>query len=330
MSSFLDNSGDIILDAVLTDIGRQRLARADGSFKITHFSFGDDEINYALYNNNASTARKDIEILKAPVFEAFTNSSTGLQHRLVTLTGRTRNQTLYLPVARVNTKNASGPFPGYPYASSDDNGGTENQFVVLANQLSVDKYLKTSSLTTRQIPIGFINGVSPANAASTTIVVDQGIDNTAISYVIELPDDLNESVFVLQADSRILRPVGADASEVPASFTDTDNISTYVISFSGRNNPFFREGATGADDEGYSPIQGSRGRSLLVSFVANTNVATSDFLFDQIGTTKTNYFPTQQGSGNRDAKVIDAVVRLTGNTTGISVDLPIRVVKAIS
>ena len=34
MSSFLDNSGDIILDAVLTDVGRQRLARADGSFMI--------------------------------------------------------------------------------------------------------------------------------------------------------------------------------------------------------------------------------------------------------------------------------------------------------
>ena len=36
MSSFLDNSGDIILDAVLTDIGRQRLARAD-EVQITNF-----------------------------------------------------------------------------------------------------------------------------------------------------------------------------------------------------------------------------------------------------------------------------------------------------
>ena len=34
---FLDNSGDIILDAVLTDTGRARLARADGSFQITKF-----------------------------------------------------------------------------------------------------------------------------------------------------------------------------------------------------------------------------------------------------------------------------------------------------
>jgi len=324
MSSFLDNSGDIILDAVLTDVGRQRLARADGSFKITQFAFGDDEINYALYDSTASTARKDLEILKAPVFEAFTNSATGLQHRLLTLDGKLN--TLYLPVARVNTKNTVG----FPYAGSTDNGGTENQFVVLASQLSVDKYLRTATQDNREIPVGFINGVSPANAAPTTIVVDQGIDNNAISYTVALPDDLDESVFILQADSRLLRPVGADATEVPASFTDTDNISTYVISFSGANNSFFRRGATGDDEKGNSTIQGSRGKSLLISFVASTDVAASDFLFDQIGTTKTNYFPTQEGSGNRNAKVIDAVVRLTGNTTGISVDLPIRVVRAIS
>ena len=36
--AFLDNSGDIILDAVLTDTGRFRLARGDGSFKITKFA----------------------------------------------------------------------------------------------------------------------------------------------------------------------------------------------------------------------------------------------------------------------------------------------------
>ena len=35
---FLDNSGDIILDAVLTDTGRKRLARGDGSFRISKFA----------------------------------------------------------------------------------------------------------------------------------------------------------------------------------------------------------------------------------------------------------------------------------------------------
>ena len=50
--AFLDNSGDIILDAVLTDTGRLRLARGDGSFRIAKFALGDDEIDYGKYDAN--------------------------------------------------------------------------------------------------------------------------------------------------------------------------------------------------------------------------------------------------------------------------------------
>jgi hypothetical protein len=45
---FLDNSGDIILDAVLTDLGRKRLAEGNGRFSISKFALGDDEIDYGL------------------------------------------------------------------------------------------------------------------------------------------------------------------------------------------------------------------------------------------------------------------------------------------
>ena len=50
--AFLDNSGDIILDAVLTDTGRMRLARGDGSFKIVKFAMGDDEIDYTSFDGD--------------------------------------------------------------------------------------------------------------------------------------------------------------------------------------------------------------------------------------------------------------------------------------
>ena len=49
--AFLDNSGDIILDAVLTDTGRMRLAKADGSFKISVH-------NPASSGNSSATASK--------------------------------------------------------------------------------------------------------------------------------------------------------------------------------------------------------------------------------------------------------------------------------
>ena len=83
--AFLDNSGDIILDAVLTDTGRLRLAKGDGSFNITKFALGDDEINYELYdkNNASGSAYYDIEILQTPVLEAFTNNTSPVGKKVV-------------------------------------------------------------------------------------------------------------------------------------------------------------------------------------------------------------------------------------------------------
>ena len=59
--AFLDNSGDIILDAVLTDLGREKMATGD--FSVSYFALGDDEIDYSLYNKNhaSGSAYYDLE-----------------------------------------------------------------------------------------------------------------------------------------------------------------------------------------------------------------------------------------------------------------------------
>ena len=44
------NNAVITVDAILTDRGRELLARGDGSFKITQFALSDDEVDYALYD----------------------------------------------------------------------------------------------------------------------------------------------------------------------------------------------------------------------------------------------------------------------------------------
>ena len=100
---FLDNSGDIILDAVLTDTGRFRLAKGDGSFKITKFALGDDEINYSQYdkNNASGSAYYDLTIMQTPVLEAFTNNASSMKSRLMSMA---RNNLLYLPIIKINTQ----------------------------------------------------------------------------------------------------------------------------------------------------------------------------------------------------------------------------------
>jgi hypothetical protein len=96
---FADNSGQIFIDAVLTDEGRERLARNDGSFAITRFRLGDDEIDYRFWNQLTGSDSKDLKILDSPVFEAFTNENIALRYPLVTV----RNARLqFLPIMIAN------------------------------------------------------------------------------------------------------------------------------------------------------------------------------------------------------------------------------------
>ena len=83
---FLDHStNNIIIDAVLTDKGRQLLARNDGSFSITRFSFGDDEVDYSIIEKFGRTVGKEKIEKNTPVFEAQTNSDLGLKYRMMSV-----------------------------------------------------------------------------------------------------------------------------------------------------------------------------------------------------------------------------------------------------
>lgn len=82
---FLDNSGDIFIDAVLTDEGRERLARNDGTFAIVRWRPGDDEVDYRFWNALTGSDSKDLKILDTPVFEAFSNEGIALRYPLVTI-----------------------------------------------------------------------------------------------------------------------------------------------------------------------------------------------------------------------------------------------------
>ena len=50
--AFQDNSGTIILDAVLTDVGRKRMVQ--GKFRVSKFLLGDDELDYSVVNSRFS------------------------------------------------------------------------------------------------------------------------------------------------------------------------------------------------------------------------------------------------------------------------------------
>jgi hypothetical protein len=83
---FLDHStNNIILDAVLTDTGRQFMSRNDGSFSLAKFALGDDEVNYSIIKKYGRTVGKEKIEKNTPVFEALTNQSQAQKYKLISV-----------------------------------------------------------------------------------------------------------------------------------------------------------------------------------------------------------------------------------------------------
>lgn len=79
------DTNNIILDAVLTDTGRQFLAKNDGSFSIVKFALADDEVDYSIIRKFGRTVGKEKIEKNTPVFEAQTNTSLALKNKLISV-----------------------------------------------------------------------------------------------------------------------------------------------------------------------------------------------------------------------------------------------------
>jgi hypothetical protein len=322
---FLDNSGDIILDAVLTDAGRARLARGDCSFNIKKFALGDDEIDYGLYNKAHPSGSQyyDLEILQTPVLEAFTNNTSAMNSKLITMPSPNE---YFLPVIRLHNEGA--------YAMNSDT----NSFVVVVNEETANFCIgaNTTGVSPLALPTGILNGFDPATAVQGSgIRADQGIDNNDRPPTTPggLPGYLTETAYFLQMDNRLGSPrLPNGASGGTYSYLDDDQIASYFLTLPGNQGPL--EGrqdlyvANIQNTTAAGPIAGVRGTRVWFTIKAGPELADSDSLFQRIG--------TQVASGEADITAqrtlqtywyIDSIVRLTGVNTGYRIDIPIRYVR---
>jgi hypothetical protein len=312
---FLDNSGDIILDAVLTDAGRMRLAKGDGSFNIAKFALGDDEIDYGLYDKNhpSGSAYYDINILQTPVLESFTNNMSSMKSRLLSYS---TNDLLYLPVILTNT-NMQAFARGL------------NSYIVLADDSTVRHF--TSNATggsVNTLADGILNGDKPKFGAHY-VVADQGLDTVELSAeqtLNEYDSTLVETSYFVQLDNRLagLFPLGAKAgSTLSPSSVDDDQVATYIVSLTDDTS-----GNIVSNAEGESVIRGPLGTRVQFKIASSLNLKTSSFLFDQLGSAGTVGITsggTTLGAGAY--KFIDTTVRISGVATGYTLDIPLRFVK---
>ena len=355
--AFLDNSGDIILDAVLTDAGRQRMAR--GNFKITKFAFGDEEINYEIFNGThpSGSAFYDLEIMQTPILEAFTNNTSLMKSKLITMN---RNNILFLPMLKINNNGNNKTVTD----SSTFTGG----YIVLA-----DANTEKNGGNSRPEG-GFLDGILRGSGDQNIsgdntnhIAIDQGIDSSenGLSFKQELPDDLVETAFLVKVDHRLLT---LDRLNVPASniegtlsirnqFVDDDGIASYYVAQGDGNSmvegkprpgtPRFLQDARGPGKAGNraaiinntdaiankeeinEAFAGPLGSILRLYPRASMHVQQSVSLFNELGSsgTATVTIATGQTLTSGNYKFIDTIINVVGVTTGYSIDIPVRIVR---
>jgi hypothetical protein len=301
MASFLDNTSDIVLDAVLTDYGRQLLAKGDGSFKIVKFAFGDDEIDYSLWDSTAATTLKDTDIVRTPVLEAFTNNAASLKNKLLTIG---IENLLYLPVMKLNA--ATGSF-----------NNNFNGFVVSIDELNAATVDSPITGSTTAAVSGLLN------YKNQTISIDQGLDsldlNSSKALSVEIPE-LYEKEYNIIIDNRLGRihaDAGADTPPQPVVSVDDDNMATYRITQTGNGTMITDIGGTGNGNG--SPIRGYRGSRLTFSIRPTLTIA-SETVLDRLG-------EVVELASAADYRTVRTSVQIVGITTGYSVDLPILFAK---
>ena len=315
---FLNNSGDIILDAVLTDTGRARLSKGDGSFKITKFALADDEINYKLFVANTGSAYQDLQILQTPVLESFTNNFSSMKNKLLTVNLK---DLLYMPVMKVNDNDSVGTV----FANAIVKDG-----YIISVDANTTSLMSSTRLNGRQV---ITTGVLAGNLPSTSknIRVDQGIDNKDVTI---LPEELKETQYIIEIDNRLGSMVDGTGARLNPSYIDDDDVASYFVSLQSdttvvANNPVSSTDAL--NDTQAQVIAGPRGTYLSFKIESSILTQTSDNIFQTIGT-KYPYSVTQGGTTPYTAEslyVINSNIIVTGATTGYSISIPVAFVKFI-
>lgn len=310
---FLGNEADIVLDTVLTDVGRFRLAQGNGSFKIRKFALADDEIDYAKYNPNhaSGSAYYDLDILTTPILEALTNNTATMQSKLITVE---RNNILYLPVLKLS-ENSDGT-----KTARHSSLGT---FIVLVDENSENTDL---SIGVYESSVqGLIKGTEGTSGGY--IRVDQGLDTLDISYQRPLDSDLLETQYVIELDNRLGSIMSTTGVEQIPSQIDDDDIAFYNITDANSDMVKFMNNSK--DLVGLVAVQGPRGSYLQFRLKASQLLNSSQSLFDQIGGTQNATQINANHTGSKTAKYIDTIIRVSGVTTGYQLDLPVRFVKIV-
>jgi|TARA_Y100000296_G_scaffold86299_1_gene125589 hypothetical protein len=357
--SFLDNCGSIQLDAILTDLGRKRMAQ--GKFEVKKFALGDDEIDYALFDKTAmadayepdGSWNADRKLLSQSCFEAFAETSAVINYGL---TNFERNDILYLPVLSLNYKGSALS----PVASVTRT--LPREIPGFARPSGSVFYLSVNDETTTKLKNEFKNMnyiLESNNTTNTKVVVESGLDtdSTGAPSGVVMANKKNRETFILRtglldshytvyADSRffsqILGPpksaefktgAGGALKEnfTPLEFSTKVSLETIIDKFDvymlrGVPNHVYRPTGT-ASDSNISAIRGPRGSVLALGFatlneLGGSSTATRDQKYTTFGKTDQTVF-----GGSNKYDYIDTTIYVAGMTSNARTQIPLRIIR---
>jgi hypothetical protein len=333
--AFLDNSGDIILDAVLTDTGRRRMAK--GNFRISKFAIGDDEIDYGLYNKEhpSGSAYYDLEILQTPVLEAFTQMNANINYGL---TSYARQDLLYIPTIELNQKT---------FNSRIVIKSTAKNVIYLADDSKTNAAGAVTSKVMSTAGGSETNILKGSDTSGRFVLIETGINSSELAsdpsgqsaYITSV--GLADNSFLVRYDNRFIGSViGPSPSSVFAN--SSANGATLEVSLVAAQNTrrsrelsnynestvnaslsrvYAQSGVDNADTStNYSAIAGPRGVFTALNFNIVSNLPQSDYT--KYGTTSNDLF-----ADGTLFDFIDTTIYVQGVATNATIQLPIRIIK---
>ena len=215
------NNSVVTVDAILTDKGRELLAKNDGTFRITQFALSDDEIDYTLYNptNPSGSAFYGQAIENMPLLEAFPLVTQEMKYVLTTLPrGTSQMPVLDLGYAAITLKQ------GASLAITPQT----------LNYLGGNSTFETSGYTATISDVRTLssfNGVGvdtpDALALNSTVTIGTNVSKTVVGTTINMTATTVNTLFgsntILQAT---LTVVGRDSGAritIPVTITRTSN-----------------------------------------------------------------------------------------------------------
>lgn len=233
---WLDHStNNIILDAVLTDYGRQQLSLSNSSFAVTHFALGDDEIDYRIIKKYGRAVGKEKIEKNTPIFEALTNPNTALKYKLIGRenVGQSLTQ-IFMPV--LTSSPASVSLSVTPTSNQISKSVTLNlQFRGSQDPASLRDVAQTAysiKVSDRFCTIGSaVNGtLTTPDAARTTLIASD--PNRTVTYLLSVTEPTQPVSFTVTG--RAIDP--ATASVYGKRISSTERSITTYITISGNRH----------------------------------------------------------------------------------------------